>query len=276
MRREITVRRRASRMITMRAAELKGCSMKSLTVLVTTVALVAVCAACGSTTPVKSASPGGPVTKYRNTLPGLNAAATVDLIQNVIDFAPGAESAVHMHSSPNIGTVLAGQITVQMAAGERQAGVGQMLVEPVNLPLQAINNGSKEALVMVAFVVPHGGKPTVPVAGQPAPAIPSRTLDSFTLSSPAVSGGYSLVQQVLDFAPGSETPKHQHGGPGVVTVLRGSIVMSMDGVETTYGAGQSFVEMPGHTLQVFNRTTTDLLVAATFMLPDGAQLTTNV
>lgn len=51
--------------------------------------------------------------------------------------------------------------------------------------------------------------------------------------------------------------------------------MSIGGAETTYGAGDSFVELPGHTMQVSNRSTTDLVVAASFMLPDGAQLTTN-
>ena len=44
----------------------------------------------------------------------------------------------------------------------------------------------------------------------------------------------------------------------------------------TFNAGDSFVEMPGQTLQVFNRGSADLVLAATFLLPDGAQLTTNV
>ena len=46
--------------------------------------------------------------------------------------------------------------------------------------------------------------------------------------------------------------------------------------QRTFNAGDSFVEMPGQTLQVFNRGSADLVLAATFLLPDGAQLTTNV
>jgi len=251
--------------------------MKRLLVLLVVPALVAACggsSAAGAL--VKSSAPPGPVTKYKNTLSGLNASTQIDLIQNVIDFAPGAASVVHIHTSPNLATLLQGQITVKTPAGDRKAAVGEMLVEPINVPLQAVNIGTGEATVVVAFVVPHGGKPTSAVAGQPAPALLNKTMFSFTLSAPAVSGSYSLVQQVLDFAPGSQTPQHRHGGPGLVTVLQGQVTLSRDGLVRTFNAGDSFVETPGETLQAFNRGSTDLVLAATFLLPDGSQLTANL
>ena len=234
--------------------------------------------ACGTTAslPAKPSTPPGPAIKYRNTLPGLNATATIDLTQNVIDFAPGAASVVHVHTTPNLATVLQGQITVKTPAGDKQATAGEMLVEPVDQPLQAVNTGSSETMVVVAFAVPHGGKPTSAVAGKPAPAVPNKTLYAFTLNSPAVSGGYSLVQQVLDFAPGSQTPKHRHGGPGVITVLQGQLTLHRDGADETFNTGTSFTEMPGQTLQASNQGSSDLVVVATYLLPDGAQLTTNV
>src|SRR6266568_4392902 len=118
--------------------------------------------------------------------------------------------------------------------------------------------------------------PSGPDHGQAAPALPNKTLFTFTLSSPILSGPYSLVQQVLDFAPGSQTPQHRHGGPGLITVLQGQVTLSRDGLVRTFNAGDSFVEMPGQTLQAFNRGSADLVLAATFLLPDGAQLTTNL
>ncbi|OLB99053.1 MAG: hypothetical protein AUI15_09650 [Actinobacteria bacterium 13_2_20CM_2_66_6] len=250
--------------------------MKSLLVLLVVFVLVAACGGGAASTLVKSAAPPGPLTKYRNTLSGLNANKQIDLIQNVIDFAPGAASVVHVHTSPNLATLLQGQITVKTPAGDRQAAIGEMLVEPIDVPLQAVNTGSGEATVVVAFVVPHGGKPTTAVAGQAAPALPNKTLFTFTLSTPILSGPYSLVQQTLDFAPGSQTPQHRHGGTGLITVLQGQVTLSRDGLVRTFNAGDSFVEMPGQTLQVFNRGSADLVLAATFLLPDGAQLTTNV
>lgn len=249
--------------------------MKSLVV---SLAAVGVLVACGGGTAATHPTPAspGPVTKYKNTLPGLNATTQIDLIQNVVAFGPGAASVVHTHSSPNLATVLEGQITVRVAAGDKQATAGEMLVEPINQPLQALNSGSGAAMVVVAFVVPHGSKPTAAVAGQPAPATANKTVDTVTLPSLGVSGPYSLVQQVLDFAPGSQTPMHRHGGPGVITVLQGQVTLNVDGVDMTFKTGQSFAEMPGHRLQAFNRGSSDLVLAATFLLPDGAQLTTNV
>jgi quercetin dioxygenase-like cupin family protein len=250
--------------------------MKRLTVLLVAAALMAACGAATATVAAKPPAPPGPVTKYRNVLPGQTAAAPIDLIQSVLYFAPGAASAVHTHTSANVGTVLQGQVTVKMASGDKQASAGEMLIEPLNQRVQAFNLGSGEAMVAVAFPVLHGAKPTSSVAGQPAPATPNKTLYTFTLASPAISGGYSMVQQVLDFAPGAQTLKHRHGGPGVITVLQGRVTLNTDGVEKTYSVGESFPETPGQTLQAFNHGTTELIIVATYLLPDGAQLTTNL
>ncbi|HEY4914636.1 MAG TPA: cupin domain-containing protein [Candidatus Dormibacteraeota bacterium] len=251
--------------------------MKRLTVLLVAAALMA---ACGGTASVnvaaKPSTPPGPVTKYRNALPGQTAVAPIDLIQSILSFAPGAASVVHKHTSPNLGTVLQGQVTIKMASGDKQASAGEALVEPLNESVQAVNMGSGDAMVAVAFPVLHGAKPTAPVAGQPAPATPNKTLYTYTLASPSINGGYSLIQQVLDFAPGAQTLKHRHGGSGVITVLQGQVTLNTDGVEKTYNAGDSFTELPGQTLQAFNRGSTELIVVATFILADGAQLTTNV
>ena len=132
-------------------------------------------------------------------------------------------------------------------------------------------------MVVAAYPVPHGTKPTVAIAGQAVPATLNKTLYSFTLDSASIGGGYSVIQQVLDFAPGSQTLKNRHGGPGVITVLQGEAIVTIDGVEKTYKVGDSFsLTTTSQTMQAFNRGTTDLLVAASFLLPDGAQLTTNV
>jgi quercetin dioxygenase-like cupin family protein len=247
-----------------------------LSVLLVVAALTAACNGGATGVAAKPSAPPRPVTKYLNMLPGQTAAAPIDLIQSILDFAPGAASAVHKHTSPNLATVLQGQVTVKTPSGDKQASAGESLVEPVNQAVQAVNTGSGEAMVAVAFPVPHGAKPTAPIAGQPAPAMPNKTLYSFTLVSASISGGYSLIQQVLDFVPGSQTLKHRHGGPGVITVIQGQVTLNSDGAEKTYNVGDSFIETPGQTLQAFNRGSTELIVVAAFLLPDGAQLTTNL
>jgi len=216
------------------------------------------------------------VTKFRNMLPGQSADTPIDLIQTVLDFGPGAASVVHKHMTINLATVLEGQVTVKTPSGDKLASAGEALIEPLNQPVQAVNMGTTEAMVAAAFPVPHGTKPTVPVAGQPAPATPNRTLYSFTLATPGISGGYSVIEQVLDFAPGAQSLKHRHGGPGVITVIQGEVTMNTDGVTRTYATGDSFAEIPGQTLQAFNRSKSELIVVATYLLPDGARLTTNL
>lgn len=249
---------------------------KTLSVLLAAVALAA---ACGGGTPspvAKPSAPLAPVVKYRNTLPGLMVTGTIDLVQAVLEFAPGAATSVHMHNSPNLATVLQGQLTAHTPAGDKQAGPGDNIVEPINQPVQAVNSGSGEAMLAAAYPVAHGSKPSSPVAGQAAPATLNKTLYIYTLDSPSITGGCDLIQLVLDFASGAQTAKHRHGGPGVLTVLQGTFTLDVDGVEKTYNAGDSFVEMPGQVLHGFNRGSTDLVVVASYMVPQGVQLTTNV
>jgi quercetin dioxygenase-like cupin family protein len=247
-----------------------------LSTLFVAVALVAACGGGTANSPARSSAPPAPVAKYKNTLAGQTATAPVDLIQSVLYFGPGAASSVHKHPTSFLATVLQGQMTLKTPSGDLHAAAGEVLREPLNQPVQAINLGSGEAMVAVAYPVPHGAKPTVLVAGQPAPATANKTLYTFTLDSPSISGAYGLVQQVLVFGPGSQTLKHRHGGPGVITVLQGQVTLSSDGTEKTYNMGDSFSETPGQTLQAFNRGATESMVVGTYMLPDGAQLTTNL
>ena len=247
----------------------------SLPVLLVAAALMAACGGTAVNVAAKP-TPPAPLTKYKNTLPGLTASGPIDLIQSVLYFAPGAASAVHKHPTTFLATVVEGQLTLKTPSGDQVSSAGDVIHEPLNQPVQGLNMGSVPATSVVAYPVAHGAKPTVAVAGAAAPAIPNKTIYSFTLDSPSISGPYSLVQQVLVFAPGAQTAKHHHGGPGVITVLQGEITLNRDGTETTYRMGDSFTETPGQTLQAFNRGTVQLTVVASYLLPDGAQLTTNV
>src|SRR5437764_11293685 len=95
-------------------------------------ALLAACGGGSSSVAAKPPPSPGPVVKYRNMLPGQSSAGSIDLIQTIIDFGPGAASTVHMHTSPNLATVLMGQITVKTPTGDKQASAGEALVEPLN------------------------------------------------------------------------------------------------------------------------------------------------
>jgi LPXTG-motif cell wall-anchored protein len=88
-------------------------------------------------------------------------------------------------------------------------------------------------------------------------------------------GQVELVQLVLEFAAGAFTPSHTHGGEGFVTLLEGEqTVRDQAGQDQRFQAGGSFVERPGEFLVVGNTGSTRSRVLVTFLLPEGAPLTT--
>jgi quercetin dioxygenase-like cupin family protein len=87
---------------------------------------------------------------------------------------------------------------------------------------------------------------------------------------------FETIQMVLDFAPGSWTPPHTHGGETFVTVLEGEITVRQHGSETTYRAGEGWREMPGAVHAAGNMTAEKARVFVTFLLPESAPLTTVV
>jgi quercetin dioxygenase-like cupin family protein len=95
------------------------------------------------------------------------------------------------------------------------------------------------------------------------------------LEDQSADESFDVVQLVLDFAPGAWTPMHTHGGRGIVTVLEGVMTVRMeDGTETTYQAGEMWAEEPGEYAEVGNAGDAPARVMVTFILPEGAQLTT--
>lgn len=105
----------------------------------------------------------------------------------------------------------------------------------------------------------------------PGPTSISRSV----LEDQTLTEQFDLVQLVLEFAPGAWTPMHTHGGVGVVTVLEGEMTVRMeDGTEQTYAAGEMWLEHPGEHAEVGNAGDAVARVVATFILPEGAELTT--
>jgi quercetin dioxygenase-like cupin family protein len=86
---------------------------------------------------------------------------------------------------------------------------------------------------------------------------------------------FDTINLVLDFAPGTWTPLHTHGGQGIVTVLEGELVHRPEGgEERRLGPGDSFLEMPGHAHIAGNDSAANTRVVFTALLPKGAELTT--
>ena len=101
------------------------------------------------------------------------------------------------------------------------------------------------------------------------------TAASSTMEDQTLTEQFDLIQLVLDFAPGTWTPMHTHGGRGIITVVEGEVTSRMeDGTETTYQAGDMWVEEPGDYAEVGNTGEAPARVFVSFLLPEGAELTT--
>lgn len=88
------------------------------------------------------------------------------------------------------------------------------------------------------------------------------------------AGDFSLLNLILDFAPGAGAPDHVHGGNMIVTVLAGEITLRDQGSERIIRTGESWTEEPGHIHSVINAGTTTARVWIDALLPKGAELTT--
>jgi quercetin dioxygenase-like cupin family protein len=125
------------------------------------------------------------------------------------------------------------------------------------------------SILLVATV----GTVGVPAAGQtPAPTPVNVATKAFPITLAA--GDYELVNQVLDFPPGSGVPQHFHGGPAVVTVLTGELVTADANGERVLKAGDSLLEGSGDKHSVINKTDGTVRVAVSYLVPKSAQRTT--
>lgn len=101
-------------------------------------------------------------------------------------------------------------------------------------------------------------------------------VQNVTFERMTMDGPFSVIQQVLQLAPGAESPVHMHGGPELILALEGELtfLLADSGEEVTVKAGETHV-IPAETfLQVRNDGDGNASFVVTFLLPEGSTLTT--
>jgi quercetin dioxygenase-like cupin family protein len=96
------------------------------------------------------------------------------------------------------------------------------------------------------------------------------------MTSAAISVPFEAIQVILEFAPGSWSPVHSHGGPVLITVLEGEITYRPEatGEEIVYRAGDFWTEEAGALHVAGNAGQENVRVAALYLVPEGASMTT--
>lgn len=122
-------------------------------------------------------------------------------------------------------------------------------------------------VILMAFLMPVG----IATAAGTDPVTEASA--SFPVAVPP-STPLEEVQLVLEFQPGAAVPRHHHGGIGYITMLEGELMLTANGVTTSYRAGDSFVEYPEGHYKGWNATDAPAQLLVTYLVPKGEPVTT--
>jgi len=126
------------------------------------------------------------------------------------------------------------------------------------------------ALMMVLWISVAAADEKTGQAATSGPTVVSQAKYPLTVGT----GEYDLITTILDFPSGAGIANHMHGGNVLVTVLGSELTLREKGTEKIVKAGESWTESPGNVHTVVNAGTATARVAAVFLLPKGAEVTT--
>jgi quercetin dioxygenase-like cupin family protein len=131
---------------------------------------------------------------------------------------------------------------------------------------------SMSLLVWLAALLVAAGRAVVPLHAQaPAPTVVAQAEFPIT----AVDEDATLMNVVVDFAPGASTPDHTHGGPVIALVVDGEITLhDSTGMVMKHPAGTFWTELPGHVHHAGNEGGAPARISVVGLIPKGGRLTT--
>jgi LPXTG-motif cell wall-anchored protein len=231
-------------------------------------------------TPAPLVAPPGVVVKATSRFDVINAPGQFDRVLLVIDFPPGTWTPPHTHGGYVYIAVWEGEISARMAGvpgSEKKYPVGGTFVETPGEFMEVGNAGTAPARVLATAVLPKGAPLTINQQGvtsqnpPPGPTVVHRA----TAEADRPGSAFELVQLRLEIPPGGWTPAHVHGGQELVVVTAGETTLRQRGrPERAYGVGESWINPTGLVHAAGNIGSATSEVAATFLLPKGAPLTT--
>ncbi len=228
----------------------------------------------GTSVAVGQAQPPGPVVRHLFRTAGLPQPARFNIVQNILNFDPGAATPFHRHPGQVIVTVLEGENTFSVNDVEKIYKAGESFVELPGDLVQARNAGASRMRVMATYLLPWEAPLSRPEPQDTTPLPRPFVSYQFKTDLQPMAEAFDVVQQVLDFAPGAATPVHTHPGILVVTVLAGELTFKLNGADTVYKEGESFVEVPGQVVQARNTSTAQTSVMVSYVIPKDAPLST--
>jgi quercetin dioxygenase-like cupin family protein len=221
--------------------------------------------------------PPGPTVPFEGSYPVTVAAGEYDLVYLVLDFAPGSAIPFHFHGGPAAVVGMEGELTLRPeGAAEKKLRPKDVVNESMGAKHEMLNISNSLARISAAILLPKGAELTTVLAKddtRPGPTVPFMGTYPITVEA----GEYSLVNLVLDFAPGAAIPTHYHGGPAVVVGMSGELTLRPQGAaEKNLRPTDVVQERQGAVHEMINVSSQNAVILAGVLLPKGAELTTLV
>ncbi|MEO5952030.1 MAG: cupin domain-containing protein, partial [Chloroflexia bacterium] len=113
--------------------------------------------------------PPGPTVPFQGAFPLTVAAGDYDLVNLVLDFAPGASIPLHFHGGPALVVGKEGMLTLRPEGGsEHMVMPGDVINEKAGVKHVMINTGTSNATIMAGVLLPKGAELTTLVLQSPA------------------------------------------------------------------------------------------------------------
>ena len=220
------------------------CSTARRLLLLTVVALSALAAAAASGRAASAQQPPGPRLEVSASIELEDSPRQYDLVQMLVEFAPGASNPSHRVNGRAIFTVLTGEITRVEEGGEstvfkagqtfRESGSDHFDVE--------VNRGAESAQLLATFLLQPGAPPLIIEPGATPPAVPPRPIASARTTIGTIPEKFTLTHGIIVTEAGGVAPPHTHDGWQLVTTLAGKPIVVLGGLVHT---GSTFVDRPG-------------------------------
>lgn len=193
--------------------------------------------------------------------------------QIVLDFVPGTVAALHQHGGPGYITMLQGELTLMADDEEHVYQAGDSFIEVPESLYEGWNGTDELANLIVTYIVPEGHDVTTYVqsdSGRTGPAPQPVVQSLFPVADPP--DDYQVVHMILDLAPDEWATIHDERGRTLITVVNGEMTAeATDGTQTAYQTGDTLTEGEGPGHRLGNTGTEPVTVAATLLVPDGAE-----
>ena len=192
-----------------------------------------------------------------------------DLMQVLLEFAPGAATASHRVNGRGIFTVVSGEITRIEEGGDTKVfKAGETFPEDDSDHFDVdANRGSVPARLLATFLLQPGAEPLIVDTNAPPPSKEPTFVAVARTTVGTIPAAFTLSHTIGEVSPGFAVALHTHDGWHMLTTLSGQATNRVNGVVQT---GQTFVHGPHDVHEAANTSNAISTYMSASINPQGA------